>query len=72
MPDSFGNGPWFHYWTQNFGRRNIVYPVVINREACETSIQSVNLYVYGAGFAVDMRFRNESGAFSSWEAYDAN
>ena len=72
VSDTFGTGPWFHYWTQNFGRRTNVYPVVINREAYETSNQRVSLYVYGADFAVDMRFRNGSGAFSSWEAYDAN
>jgi hypothetical protein len=33
VADSFNNGPYFHYWTQNFGRRNNVYPMVINREA---------------------------------------
>lgn len=71
VADSFGHGPFGHYWTQNFGRRTNVYPVVINREAYETSSQTVNLYVYGTDFpAVQMRFRNDTGAWSSWESYN--
>ncbi len=62
-------GPYYHYWTQNFGRRNSVYPVVIDREAAETDTRDVSLYVYGVGWAVDMRFKNENGVWSSWEAY---
>ncbi len=32
-PNVFNEGPFFRYWTQNFGKRNTVYPVVINRES---------------------------------------
>lgn len=67
--DSFNHGPYRRYWTQNFGRSNTVYPVVINREAFTTATTSVDLYVYGAGWAQEMRFRNESGEWSEWEAY---
>jgi uncharacterized protein YkwD len=65
-------GPFYHYWTQNFGRRNDVYPVVISREAAETDTRDVNLYVYGLGWAADMRFKNENGAWSPWEPYLSN
>ena len=67
-PGSYG-GPYYHYWTQNFGRRNSVYPVVIERELAETATQSVDLYVYGPGNATSMRFRNENGAWSGWVNY---
>lgn len=67
--DSFNNGPWYHYWTQNFGSRQNVYPVVIDREAYETTTTSVDLYVYGLGWAQDMRFSNDGSNWSSWEPY---
>lgn len=69
IADRFGLGPFYHYWTQNFGTRSNVYPVVINREAYETTTEQVSLYMYGAGWATDMRFRNENGDWSSWQAY---
>ena len=67
--DTFGKGPYLHYWTQNFGRINTVYPVVINREAYQTSTHSVSVYMYGAGWALEMRFRNEDGSWSNWQPY---
>ena len=72
VADSFNNGPYYHYWTLNFGSRQDVYPVVVNREAYGTLYHYVNLYVYGSGSATQMRFRNEAGAWSAWEAYVAN
>jgi hypothetical protein len=62
-------GPYRHYWTQNFGARSGVYPVVIEREAYQTGRREVNLYVYGSGWATEMRFRNETAAWSAWEPY---
>ncbi|MCA9960345.1 MAG: hypothetical protein KC443_14990 [Anaerolineales bacterium] len=59
----------YHYWTQNFGRINNVYPVVIEREAYQTSTRQVQLYMYGAGWAAEMRFRNAGGDWSAWQAY---
>ena len=70
--DSFNHGPFFHYWTQNFGTRNDIYPLVINREAYETTNMNVGLYVYGQGFAQDMRLKNETGTWSAWEPYSPN
>ena len=65
-------GPYYRYWTQNFGRRNAVYPVVINREAFETASVDVDLYLYGEGWATQMRIRNENGAFGAWQAFSSN
>lgn len=66
------DGPWYRYWTQNFGRRNTVYPVVIDREAYETNTLDVNLYLYGTGWATEMRIRNENGSFGAWQSFSAD
>ncbi len=63
-PNVFNEGPFFRYWTQNFGRRNSVYPVVINREAYLTESRDVTLYLYDSW--TEMRLQNESGAWSIW------
>jgi uncharacterized protein YkwD len=70
--DSADGGPYGHYWTQNFGRIESVMPVVIEREVYETTSREVNLYVYGASWAVEMRFRNEAGPWSAWQSYAAD
>lgn len=72
IPDSGGHGPFFRYWTQNFGSISSSMPVVINREAYEATIRQVNLYMYGQGWATQMRFRNESGDWSAWQPYQTN
>ena len=69
--DSADSGPYYRYWTQDFGRSN-AYPLVIEREKDEIATASVDLYVYGQGFATEMRFRNEDGNWSNWEQYAAN
>jgi uncharacterized protein YkwD len=66
----YQGGTWGTYWTTDYGSRCDTYPVVINREAASTSSRAVSLYVYGAGWAQQMRFRNENGAWSNWEAYN--
>lgn len=66
------NGPYFHYWTQNFGARSTVYPVVINREAYETVTRDVDLYLYGEDWASEMRIRNEAGVFTAWMPFAAD
>lgn len=71
-PTSFNQGPYYNYWTQTFGRRNSVMPVVINREAYETTTRDVDLYMYGSGWASSMRFRNETGSWSGWQPYNEN
>ena len=62
-----------HYYTQDFGRRDDVYPVVIEREAAETSSREVSLYVYGTGWASEMMISN-SADFSGadWEPFSAD
>lgn len=72
VPDSSDNGPFYHYWTQNFGRIDTVFPLVINREAYETNSRNVNLYMYGSGWAEEMRFSNGGGSWSAWEPFGAN
>lgn len=69
-PDIFNQGPFFRYWTQNFGKINTVYPVVINREAHLTDSRNVTLFLYG-GFT-DMRLRNENGTWSAWQPFAAS
>lgn len=69
---STSHGPYYHYWTQNFGRNNNVYPAVINREAFLTNTRSVNLYLYGSGWATEMRIRNGDGAWTPWQPFAAN
>jgi len=65
-------GPYYRYWTQNFGKRSSIYPVVVEREAYETDQLDVALYVYGAGFATEMRFSNDNANWSGWESYAAD
>jgi hypothetical protein len=60
---------YHRYWTTDFGARNPVYPVVVNGEAWSTTSLQVQLYVYGQGWAQEMRFHNEGGAWSAWEPY---
>lgn len=68
--DGNSNWPYYHYWTQVFGRRTNIYPLVIDREAFQTYTRSVNLYMYGAGWAQEMRFCNAGRLWSDWESYN--
>ncbi|MEZ5591505.1 MAG: CAP domain-containing protein [Gammaproteobacteria bacterium] len=65
-------GPYYHYWTQNFGQRSSVYPVIINREAYVTTSRSVQLYLYGTGWAQEMRLNNDGGTWTAWQPFSAN
>jgi len=71
-PNIFNEGPFFRYWTQDFGGRNAVYPLVIAREAYLTESRDVDLYLYGSGWADDMRLRNETGAWTDWLTFASN
>jgi hypothetical protein len=68
----FQGGSWGAYWVQDFGRRSNIYPLVINREAVLTTTRSVALYLYGSGIFQEMRLKNESGAFTIWQPFQAN
>lgn len=59
-------GPYYNYWTQDFGKRNNVYPVVIEREVFAITTRDVDLYLYGTGWASEMRLCNESGGWTDW------
>ncbi len=74
-PDCFQDGtggPYVRYWTQNLGRRDSVYPMVIEREAYSTATRNVDLYLYGSGSATEMRIRNDTGVFTAWMPFSAN
>lgn len=67
-PDGTTNA-LFRYWTQNFGRRNSVFPLVINRESHDTVCAELQLYVYGPANATQMRFSNDGVSWSPFEPY---
>jgi len=67
--DFFEDGPFFRYWTQNIGRRNSVYPLVINRESHDTVCAELQLYVYAPANATEMRFSNDGVSWSAWMPY---
>jgi len=69
-PNSFNNGPFFRYWTQNFGKRSSVYPVVIDRETTVTESRDVDLYIYGNWS--EMRLQNENGVWTDWLPFAVN
>lgn len=60
-------------WVQDFGRKSGRYPLVINREAGETTTRAVSLYIYsGAGSAAwtHMRLKNDTDAgFGPWQPF---
>ncbi len=60
-----------HYWVQDFGSRNDVYPVVINNEALLTTDANVHLYLHGADWAGQMRFSNDGSHWSEWEPFQS-
>lgn len=57
-------GSYGHYWVQDFGRRNGVYPLVINREAASLEGREASIYIYGSWS--EMRLRNDGGDWSEW------
>ena len=57
------------YWTQLFGVRNTVYPLVIAGERHTTTSGTVELYVYGPATAIEMRFSNDGLTWSAWQTF---
>lgn len=72
VPGPAGGGPYYHYWTQNFGRRDNVMPVVIAREAWQVSACSVDVYLYGNGWASEYRLSNDGVQWSAWRPFAAD
>jgi uncharacterized protein YkwD len=58
------------YWTQDFGQRSGVYPLIINRDAASTNSRSVTLYIYGS--FQQMRLKNDNGTWGVWQAFHNN
>jgi uncharacterized protein YkwD len=61
---------YYHYWTQDFGKRSGVYPLIINRDAASTDDRHVSLYIYGS--FQQMRLKNDNGAWGSWQTFQNN
>lgn len=69
----YGSNGYRSYWTQDFGSRSGVYPVVINREDASTDVPQVNLYVYREDSTwTEMRLRNDAGTWTAWQPYASN
>ncbi|MGB9799417.1 MAG: CAP domain-containing protein [Thermanaerothrix sp.] len=64
-----GSGSYFRYWVQDFGRRDGIYPLVINREYAQTSDPNVELYIYGMGVWTQMRLRNDDDPWGEWQPF---
>jgi uncharacterized protein YkwD len=62
-----GVGFYNNYWVQDFGTRDSVYPLIINREARQTDSPNVTLYIYGAW--EQMRLRNDGGNWTDWQPF---
>jgi uncharacterized protein YkwD len=60
-------GAYSHYWVQDFGRREGVYPLIINREAASSDSRNVELYIYGDWEFI--RLRNDDDAWGDWQPF---
>jgi uncharacterized protein YkwD len=58
-----------HFWVQDFGSRFNIFPLVINNEASETKSREVDLYLYGSGWAEQMRISNDSTNWTALETF---
>jgi uncharacterized protein YkwD len=61
---------YYHYWTQDFGKRNGVYPLIINRDAASTDSRNVSLYIYGT--FEQIRLKNDGGTWGNWQTFQNN
>jgi uncharacterized protein YkwD len=64
-----GSGDYYHYWVQDFGRRDGVYPLIIDRDAATTESRDVSLYIYGDW--QEVRLRNDDGPWSDWLSFQS-
>ncbi len=69
--DTYPGGTWGyeHYWTMDMGSRWDAYPLVIALEAYSTTTRQVSLYLYGQGWAREMRLSNDRTNWSDWLPY---
>jgi uncharacterized protein YkwD len=61
---------YYRYWTQDFGKRSGVYPLIINRDAASTDSRHVSLYIYGS--FQQMRLKNDNGVWGDWQTFQNN
>ena len=67
---SSSNGPYRHYWTQDFSSRSGVYPLVIEREKYLVTAANVALYLYQPpGTGLQMKFSNDGETWSAPVAF---
>jgi uncharacterized protein YkwD len=59
-----GSGSYGRYWVQDFGKRNGIYPLIINNEAAVTDNSQIELFIYGTWD--EIRLRNNDDAWSDW------
>jgi uncharacterized protein YkwD len=59
------------YWAQGFGARSNVFPLIIEGEAISTASHQVELYIYGEGWAEEMRLSNDGSTWTDWQSYQA-
>ncbi len=60
------------YWAQGFGARSNVFPLIIEGEAISTASNQVELYVYGEGWAQEMRLSNDGTTWTDWQTYQSS
>ena len=65
-----GSGTYYRYWVQDFGRRNGIYPLIINSDAATSNSQSVSVYIYGSW--TQMRLKNDVGVWGSWQSFQSS
>lgn len=66
-----GTPPCADYWTQVFGARTDVYPIIIENEAFSTTNSTVSLYLYGVPWAQQMRLREDEQDFGPWQPFQS-
>ncbi len=64
-----GVGYFNSRWVQDFGERKSEAPLIINREAIQTFIPEVTLYIHGSG--QQMRLRNDDQNWSDWQSFQS-
>lgn len=66
-----GSDTYRVYWTQVFGAKASVYPVIINDEAEKATSNTVSLYMYGTGVWNEVRIQTDNGAWSNWMPFSS-
>jgi uncharacterized protein YkwD len=67
----YQGGRYNHYWVQDFGNRANSYPLIIDCEAPTTSSSLVHLYIYGQGWAEEMRLSNDGQTWTEWQPFQS-